>query len=101
PREWQNRFIAGRPSILARPERDGARPARDARRVRRSGFHQARVLTARYARLFLRDRRNVLILLAQIPVLALAIAGLFKVKVFVRPSSDAGQAVKVTFLLLV
>ena len=47
-------------------------PPREVRRVRRSIFHQARVLTARYARLFVRDRRNVLILLAQIPVLALA-----------------------------
>src|SRR5205823_5952512 len=72
PREWQNRFNAGRPPIVARPEASAARPAREVRRVRRSIFHQARVLTARYARLFVRDRRNVLILLAQIPVLALA-----------------------------
>src|SRR5439155_5988902 len=78
-----------------------ARPAREVRRVRRSIFHQARVLTARYARLFVRSRRHVLLLLAQIPLLALAIAGLFKIKVFVRPSSDAGQAIKLTFLLLV
>ena len=35
------------------------------------------------------------------PVLGLAIAGLFKIEVFARPSSDAGQAIKLTFLLLV
>jgi ABC transport system ATP-binding/permease protein len=63
--------------------------------------HQARVLTSRYARLFTRDRRNMFILLGQVPVLGLAIAGLFKISVFSRPSSDAGQAVKLTFLLLV
>jgi ABC-type multidrug transport system ATPase subunit/ABC-type multidrug transport system permease subunit len=101
PREWQNRFLAGTPALPARAEPDGVRPAREPRRRRGSVLHQARVLTARYARLFVRDRRNVVILLAQIPVLGLAIAGLFKISVFHRPSSDAGQAVKLTFLLLV
>jgi ABC-type multidrug transport system permease subunit len=43
----------------------------------------------------------VIILLGQIPILALAVAGLFKKAVFVRPVTDAGQAVKLTFLLLV
>jgi ABC-type multidrug transport system permease subunit len=100
PRELQHRFLQGRPPLPARAEADGARPARERRR-RASVFHQARVLTTRYARLFVRDRRNMVILLAQIPVLGLAIAGLFKISVFHRPSSDAGQAVKLTFLLLV
>jgi ABC-type multidrug transport system ATPase subunit/ABC-type multidrug transport system permease subunit len=100
-REWQSRFMAGSP---ARPTSDGAQrahPARPPRRVRGSVVHQARVLTSRYTRLFLRDRRNVIILLGQIPILALAVAGLFKKAVFVRPVTDAGQAVKLTFLLLV
>jgi ABC-type multidrug transport system permease subunit len=101
PREWQNRFFAGRKPLPVRAEQDGARAGREPRRRRGSILQQARVLTARYARLFVRDRRNVLILLAQIPVLGLAIAGLFKIDVFHRPSSDAGQAVKLTFLLLV
>jgi ABC-type multidrug transport system permease subunit len=50
---------------------------------------------------FLRDRRNILILLGQIPILGLAVAALFKSGVFIRPPKDAGQAVKLTFLLLV
>ena len=66
-----------------------------------SVLHQAPILISRYARLFMRDRRNMVILLAQIPILALAIAGLFKIEVFHRPNSDADQAVKLTFLLLV
>jgi ABC-type multidrug transport system ATPase subunit/ABC-type multidrug transport system permease subunit len=101
PRDLQRRFAAGSPAIAARAEADGARPAHGTRRVRGSVVHQARVLTSRYARLFMRDRRNVVILLGQIPVLGLAIAGLFKISVFSRPSSDAGQGVKLTFLLLV
>jgi ABC-type multidrug transport system permease subunit len=101
PREWQHRFAAVCPPMTPHAEPNGARPARRTRRVRGSIVHQARVLTSRYARLFLRDRRNVFILLGQIPVLGLAIAGLFKIAVFARPSADAGQAVKLTFLLLV
>jgi ABC-type multidrug transport system ATPase subunit/ABC-type multidrug transport system permease subunit len=101
PRDWQRRFGAGKPPPAPPAGRNGARSAREPRRVRGSVAHQARVLTSRYARLFLRDRRNMFILLGQIPILALAIAGLFKISVFSRPSSDGGQAVKLTFLLLV
>jgi ABC-type multidrug transport system ATPase subunit/ABC-type multidrug transport system permease subunit len=60
---------------------------------------QAGVLTARYARLFVRDRRNVIILLAQVPVLALAIIGLFNVEVFAK-RTGAGEAVKLLFLVV-
>ena len=46
---------------------------------------QARVLIERYLRVFLRDRRNVLILLLQVPLLALAMGLLFKPRVFAPP----------------
>jgi ABC-type multidrug transport system ATPase subunit/ABC-type multidrug transport system permease subunit len=59
---------------------------------------QAPVLIHRYVRLFMRDRRNMLILLLQVPLLALAIVGLFKVKVF-KGTTDAGEAVKLLFLV--
>jgi ABC-type multidrug transport system ATPase subunit len=101
PREWQQRFAAGSSTGMMRAQRNGARPARPARRVRGSIVQQARVLTSRYTRLFLRDRRNVIILLGQIPILGLAVAGLFKASVFAKPVTDAGQAIKLTFLLLV
>jgi ABC-type multidrug transport system ATPase subunit/ABC-type multidrug transport system permease subunit len=101
PRDWQRRFAGGAAAASARAEPDGARPAKRTSRARGSVLYQARVLTSRYARLFTRDRRNMLILLGQTPILGLAIAGLFKITVFKRPSTDAGQAVKLTFLLLV
>jgi ABC-type multidrug transport system ATPase subunit/ABC-type multidrug transport system permease subunit len=101
PAEWQHRFFAAKPPLPPGDDVRSPAPAREGRRVRSSAVRQAAILTSRYARLFARDRRNMLILLAQIPVLALAIAGLFKISVFTRPSSDAGQAVKLTFLLLV
>jgi ABC-type multidrug transport system ATPase subunit/ABC-type multidrug transport system permease subunit len=102
PADWQRRFFAAKPPTLpVGAERDGAVPARAPRRARASAVQQSRILVSRYARLFVRDRRNMVILLAQIPVLGLAIAGLFKITVFSRPSPDAGQAIKLTFLLLV
>ena len=101
PRDWQRQFAEGRDPVAPPGGSNGARPAQRARRVRSSIVHQTRVLTSRYARLFTRDRRNMFILLGQVPILGLAIAGLFKISVFTRPSSDAGQAVKLTFLLLV
>src|ERR1700676_5296566 len=67
-REWQNRFMAGSPARHAHVEPQRIHPARQPRRVRGSVVHQARVLTSRYTRLFLRDRRNVIILLGQIPI---------------------------------
>jgi ABC transport system ATP-binding/permease protein len=101
PRDWQRQFAAGIPPVAPPGGSNGAGPAQQTRRVRSSIVHQARVLTSRYARLFTRDRRNMIILLGQVPVLGLAIAGLFKISVFSRPTTDAGQSVKLTFLLLV
>jgi ABC-type multidrug transport system ATPase subunit/ABC-type multidrug transport system permease subunit len=101
PTEWQQRFAADGRAMPARAERNGAGPEPEARRVRGRILNQARILTSRYVRLFLRDRRNVFILLGQIPLLGLAVAALFKSGVFERPPTDAGQAVKLTFLLLV
>ena len=100
PAEWQQRYIAQGRAMPVRPEAE-EEPEPERRRARAGIFHQARILTARYLKLFLRDRRNVFILLGQIPILGLAVAALFKSGVFEKPPVDAGQAVKLTFLLLV
>ncbi len=99
-REWQQRYIAQGRAMPVRAPDEGP-PERERRRTRGRTFQQTRILTGRYLRLFLRDRRNVFILLGQIPILGLAVAALFKSGVFERPPIDAGQAVKLTFLLLV
>jgi ABC-type multidrug transport system ATPase subunit/ABC-type multidrug transport system permease subunit len=101
PEEWQQRFVAEGRAMPVRAEHEEVRPERERRRVRGRLLQQTRVLTARYVRLFVRDRRNMLILLGQIPLLGLAVAVLFKAGVFKMPPKDAGQAVKLTFLLLV
>jgi ABC-type multidrug transport system permease subunit len=61
---------------------------------------QTAVLTRRYLRLLTRDQRNLIILLAQVPLLALAIVGLFKEEAFAA-STDAGEAVKLLFLVTI
>ena len=60
---------------------------------------QAAVLTNRYLRLMWRDRRNILILAAQVPVLALAIASLYSSSPFTR-SDGAQQSAQLLFLVM-
>lgn len=107
--EWRREFEARhrRPTAEAA---DGSAPAptapagagaeaSGARRVR--GLTQARVLVGRYARLFVRDRRNLAILLGQAPLIALGIALLFQTGLFDRPRGQPAQAVQLLFLLAV
>ncbi len=99
--EWQRKLEqeTARPVV---PESPQQLPAPDpaARRQRRGSlWRQAWVLTQRYMTLFQRDRRNLIILLAQVPLLALAIVGLYKVDVFAA-ATDAGEAVTVLFLVV-
>ncbi|MDX6727464.1 MAG: transport system ATP-binding/permease protein [Baekduia sp.] len=101
--EWQSKLAqAGITPAVREPEAEQVvdSEAEAAARRRRGGFWaHTYVLTHRYVRLFTRDRRNLLILLLQVPLLALAIVGLFKVQVF-KGGSDAGEAVKLLFLVV-
>jgi ABC-type multidrug transport system ATPase subunit/ABC-type multidrug transport system permease subunit len=99
PEEWQSK-LAQNGNVPAVPEHEQV-PEPDAATRRRRGrfWTHTYVLTHRYVRLFTRDRRNLLILLLQVPLLALAIVGLFKVQVF-KAGTDAGEAVKLLFLVV-
>ncbi|HEV7493342.1 FHA domain-containing protein [Baekduia sp.] len=96
---WHERFaaerIAGTPAA-APPAQAGAPPP-----PREIG-PQAAVLVRRYSKLFLRDRKNLRILAAQVPLLALATALLFKRDVFLRSGgeSHAGESAQLLFLLV-
>ena len=62
---------------------------------------QAGVLAARYLKLLMRDRRNLLILLGQVPVIALGIALLFKSGVLEKSrEGQPGAAAQLLFLLV-
>jgi ABC-type multidrug transport system ATPase subunit/pSer/pThr/pTyr-binding forkhead associated (FHA) protein len=98
-REWRARFDgAGGPQVGAAPQEQppAAMPAR--RRGRGRASRQARVLTSRYLKLMRRDRRNLLLLLGQAPVLALAGVGLFKTGIFDRPGGRPADAIQLIFL---
>ncbi len=100
--EWRRLFEEGERAVLpAEPAEDEAERRRGRGRRRRRGriVQQARVLTGRYVRLFMRDRRNVMILIGQVPILALAIVGLFGDPVFAS-GSEAGDVVTLLFLIV-
>ena len=69
--EWRRRH-GGRDAAA-----EAAPPREPVAVPRRQALPQARVLTARYARAFRRDARNMAILLGQVPLIALALLGLF------------------------
>jgi ABC-type multidrug transport system ATPase subunit/ABC-type multidrug transport system permease subunit len=99
PEEWQSKLAqtGGAPAV---PEQEQvSEPDAATGRRRGSFWTHTYVLTHRYVRLFTRDRRNMLILLLQVPLLALAIVGLFKLQVF-KAGTDAGEAVKLLFLVV-
>jgi ABC-type multidrug transport system ATPase subunit len=73
------------------------------RPVRPSGglLRQVRVLTARYARLLARDRRNLALLVGQAPILALAGIGLFHSGIFDFPGGSPAEATQLLFLMVI
>jgi ABC-type multidrug transport system ATPase subunit/ABC-type multidrug transport system permease subunit len=96
--DWRQQFLAEQRQQPV-PEEPEAQASGAGGRRRASVLRQAIVLTRRYAQLFVRDRRNLLILIGQVPVLALAIVGLFKVQAFAS-KTQVSEAVKLLFLVV-
>jgi ABC-type multidrug transport system ATPase subunit/ABC-type multidrug transport system permease subunit len=61
---------------------------------------QASILAGRYVRVFLRDRKNMAILLGQVPILALFVTLLWPSTVFHHAAHNPGSATIVLFLLV-
>jgi ABC-type multidrug transport system ATPase subunit/pSer/pThr/pTyr-binding forkhead associated (FHA) protein len=85
------------PAEEAKPTEAGGRP-RGEPRGRGGLVRQTAVLTSRYAKLLLRDRRNLALLVGQAPVLALAGVGLFHTGIFDRPGGSPPEAIQLLFL---
>jgi energy-coupling factor transporter ATP-binding protein EcfA2 len=76
--EWQRRWKQWSSSPDASSERDTAERAPPVRTSpRRNPLRQARILSGRYLTITLRDRRNLMLLVGQVPILAAAIAALY------------------------
>src|SRR3954447_433228 len=98
--EWRREFEARHRE--ARPPGDTAAPVPSATAGARPRVGpQAAVLARRYLKLLVRDRRNLLILLGQVPVIALGIALLFKTGVL-EPGRKGrpGDAAQLLFLVV-
>jgi ABC-type multidrug transport system ATPase subunit/pSer/pThr/pTyr-binding forkhead associated (FHA) protein len=117
PQEWRAVFearaaagkaaTAGHDALADEPATSdlGRAPAPDAAvprpRRRVSAAVQARVLTSRYLRLLVRDRRNLALLLGQAPLIGAGVAFLFEGGVFASEPGRAGQVIQLLFLLAV
>jgi energy-coupling factor transporter ATP-binding protein EcfA2 len=100
--EWARRFRGGRPPEADEDDAAPAPAAADAKKRAprgQSAGHQFRVLAARYLRVFQRDRRNVLILLGQVPLIAAALFALFDAGVF-SGDRQADNAAQLVFMLV-
>ena len=106
--DWRREFEVAQPR-LAQPGGPAPAPPAGApvqrvgdRGAARVGWLQSRVLTFRYFRVFVRDRRNLLILLLQGPFLALAIGVLFSSDIFAPPGRGSpSPATQLLFILVV
>ena len=97
PSEWSALYEEGR---AERPE-TVVEVTPSAPRRRPHLLPQLRVLISRYMRLFSRDRRNLLLLLGQPPILALFGVVLFETGLFDVPGGNPGNAINLLFLMAI
>jgi ABC transport system ATP-binding/permease protein len=100
PAEWSAAY-QGRPGAAEAqaPERGGVVPG--PRPVRSKALPQVRLLVSRYLKLMVRDRRNLLLLLGQAPILALFGVALFHSGLFDTQGGSPGDAVNLLFLMAI
>jgi ABC transport system ATP-binding/permease protein len=102
--EWRREFESSSVAATQVPavEHDGAQLEAPVRGYSGRAFMpQAGVLTERYLKLLLRDRKNLMLLLAQVPVLAVANAFLFQPGIFDRPGGSPPDAAQLLFLIAI
>ena len=100
---WRHQFLADEAQAGRTP---GGSPVPSATpagvKVRGNRFSsQAPVLLSRYLRTFVRDQRNMLILLLHVPLLAVVMALLFKPHVFSAPGSNGASSTALLLFVLV
>jgi ABC-type multidrug transport system ATPase subunit len=99
--EWRRRFQKSREGGLGQAARQPATAEPQVREPSRAvaALPQAVMLAGRYAKLLRRDRRNLLLLVGQAPVLGIAAVGLFRSGLFNRVGGDAAGAIELLFLM--
>jgi len=90
-REWRERYERGRTDRRRGTEEPAPAPGpTGSPRAKLGLFRQVGLLSGRYLRLLVRDQRNLLILLGQVPVIGFAIALLFEAGVFAQVGDGVG-----------
>lgn len=97
--EWRARFEATQPEFLATVEEPDRAPKKPPPRPQPNVGRQTWLLAQRYTKLLIRDRRNLMILLGQAPLIALGIALLFQ-KGVLDVGSDPTNAALMLFLVV-
>jgi ABC-type multidrug transport system ATPase subunit len=100
PQEWHAAYEASEHRRAPAEPGPAVKPARAGRRGPARSVPQLRVLVSRYLKLFVRDRRNLALLLGQAPVLALFGVALFQSGLFGTPGNP-GDAVNLLFLMVI
>jgi ABC-type multidrug transport system ATPase subunit/pSer/pThr/pTyr-binding forkhead associated (FHA) protein/ABC-type multidrug transport system permease subunit len=100
PASWRERFAERTADGQKSTSAVVPSPAGRARVPTRRRMPQTTVLVDRYARLLWRDKRNLALLVLQVPLLALAMASLFASGVFDRTGGSSQQAAQLLFLLI-
>jgi ABC transport system ATP-binding/permease protein len=99
PAEWRELHEGRHDGRAPAPSTTTAAP--EPRRSRPRVHSQLPVLVSRYLKLFVRDRRNLALLLGQAPVLALFGVALFQSGLFDHDGGSPGDAVNMLFLMVI
>lgn len=102
PADWNARYLVSESATTEWANRTAPAPVAQQLAPPRRVGPQVRTLARRYGRIFFRDRRNLTILAAQVPLLGLGTGLLYKSGVFAQPpeTPHAGEAAQLLFLLV-
>jgi ABC-type multidrug transport system ATPase subunit len=98
--DWREQFELQREDLPGPPRRAPGVARRRAWSPRR-WLGQVQTLSSRYFKVLVRDRRNLALLIGQVPVLAVANGVLFKAGLFDRPGGRPGDAAQLLFLIVI
>jgi hypothetical protein len=99
--EWSAAFEAGEDAGEALQASEPSSSDPGPRPARPHAIPQLGVLVSRYLKLTMRDRRNLLLLLGQAPILALFGVALFRSGLFDMRGGSPGDAVNMLFLMVI
>ncbi len=99
--EWSATYETSEDAVEAPHATEPSSAVHGPRPARPHAIPQLRLLVSRYLKLTMRDRRNLLLLLGQAPILALFGVALFRSGLFDRQGGAPSDAVNMLFLMVI